>query len=101
VGVGVGTVRTTGGGVAGRVTVEPGPGVRLKFSRPGIRFGVRAGVGDGVGIGTGVGVGVGVVCAHAGAAMPTTVIIGSVNARTRRAANLLIIPTLLPLASCC
>ncbi|MES1970942.1 MAG: hypothetical protein V4472_00680 [Pseudomonadota bacterium] len=37
VGVGDGTVRTTGGGVAGRVTVEPGPGCRLKLSRPGTR----------------------------------------------------------------
>ncbi len=48
--VGVGTVRTTGGGVAGRLTVVPGPGCKLKFSRPGIRFGSGVGLGVGVAV---------------------------------------------------
>jgi hypothetical protein len=84
VGVGAGTVLTTGGGVAGRVTVEPGLGARLKVSSPGIKLGV------------GVGVGAGALCAHTGATTPTETINGSVIARTWRAANLVIIPTQLP-----
>ena len=93
VGAGVGNVRTTGGAtgweVAGRGTVDPPLGGRLKCSSPGTRAGLGAGVGAGVGW---------LVWAHSEpvadvAATPRSSI---EQARTRRAAFLVIIPTRLP-----
>jgi len=94
--VGAGSVRTTGGGPevaggvwAGRVTLDPGPGCKLKCSSPGTSAGLGAGVGAGVGW---------LVWPQAG---PVAVTIAALSisieqARTRRAAFLVIVPTRLP-----
>lgn len=91
-------MRTTGGGPdeaggvwveSGRVTRDPAPGCKLKCSSPGTRAGLGVGVGAGVGW---------LAWAQACpvAAAVATPSISIEQARTRRAAFLVIIPTRLP-----
>ena len=93
-------MRTTGGGPevaggvwAGRVTRDPGLGCKLKCSSPGTSEGLGAGVGAGVGW---------LVWPQAGPVADTVAVtiaalsISIEQARTRRAAFLVIVPTRLP-----